>query len=88
MKVEIRSSFKKDFDKIKHKKTLIKIKNIIIQMQKSSDITNLRHIKKMIGTNKYYRIRIGDYRIGFRLNGDTVILLKVLARKDFYKSFP
>ncbi len=37
---------------------------------------------------KYYRIRIGDYRIGCELIKPKVILITIFHRQDDYKSFP
>jgi mRNA interferase RelE/StbE len=49
-------------------------------------ITNL---KKMKGFKAFYRIKLGDYRIGFELiNKNTVYFVAVSHRKDIYKTFP
>ena len=32
----------------------------------------------------YWKLRIGDYRVVFRLSGDTIIILAILHRKDVY----
>ncbi|GIK72728.1 MAG: hypothetical protein BroJett021_17160 [Chloroflexota bacterium] len=37
---------------------------------------------------RYYRIRVGDYRLGLALEGDTVILVRFLHRKEIYRYFP
>ena len=45
---------------------------------------------KMSGYNSFYRVRIGDYRVGFRLDEETqtVKLLRVLHRREIYRRFP
>lgn len=88
MKVEIKKSFKKDTEKIKDKATLIKIRETITKIKDVNSIAELQHARKMTDTDKYYRIRISNHRIGFRLDGNMIVLLRVLPRKDFYKSFP
>jgi mRNA-degrading endonuclease RelE of RelBE toxin-antitoxin system len=35
-----------------------------------------------------YRIRIGDYRVGFYLIKDEIIFSRVLNRKEMYRYFP
>jgi mRNA interferase RelE/StbE len=43
----------------------------------------------MKGHPRFYRIRVGDYRVGFELTGPNEILLILVAhRKDIYKRFP
>ena len=43
---------------------------------------------KMEGAKNAYRIRFGNYRIGFYLEGTDLVLSRVLDRKDIYKFFP
>jgi mRNA interferase RelE/StbE len=33
----------------------------------------------------FYRLRTGDYRLRFRIQGETVIIDKIGHRKDFYE---
>lgn len=43
----------------------------------------------MLKANKpFYRIRVGDYRIGFMLDNDILVFMRVLHRKDIYRYFP
>lgn len=43
----------------------------------------------MKGHAGFYRIRIGDYRVGFELvNNNEILLILVAHRKDIYKRFP
>ena len=41
-------------------------------------------IKRVQGTNSF-RLRIGDYRIIFEIQGDKIYILKVGHRKNIYK---
>jgi mRNA interferase RelE/StbE len=46
-------------------------------------------IRKMQGYGNYYRIRIGDYRIGCEIEtGNIITFYRVKNRKDIYKVFP
>lgn len=90
MKIEFKRNFKEDLKKIKDKTVLQKVKELInaIEEAKSlSDIQNI-NIKKIKGYEDYYRIRLGNYRIGIKLEGDKVIFVRILHRKDIYKYFP
>ncbi len=52
------------------------------------DLGGLPNIKKLSGHVSAYRLRIGDYRVGFFIVDETVILDRVVHRKDIYKVFP
>ena len=43
---------------------------------------------KMEGAKNAYRIRFGNYRVGFYLESDAIILSRVLDRKEIYRYFP
>ncbi len=46
-------------------------------------------IRKIKGYKDYYRIRIGNYRIGCRIEkADKIIFYRVKSREDIYKIFP
>jgi len=50
--------------------------------------TNL-DIRRLKGYKDYYRIRIGNYRIGLKLDrSDKIIFYRVKSRGDIYKVFP
>lgn len=44
--------------------------------------------KKLTGFKNAYRIRMGEYRIGFVFENGTIELIRILGRKDIYKYFP
>jgi mRNA interferase RelE/StbE len=45
-------------------------------------------IEKLKGYPDCYKIRFGDYRVGLRAEGETVIFERVLHRKEIYRKFP
>jgi len=45
-------------------------------------------VRKMQGFDSYYRIRVGDYRIGVETSEGQVIFVCFLNRKDIYRYFP
>ena len=88
MKVAFDKSFHKKIIRIKDKQVLDKIKQAILQAEEATDIQQIPNVKKMEGFKTFYRIRIGDYRIGIELKKDTIWFITVANRKDIYKSFP
>ena len=88
MLVTAKKSFNKDMEKIKDKKLALRIKNIIDSLKNSDTIELMPNIKKLKGSINAYRIRIGDYRLGFFLKENTVELTAFAHRKSIYKYFP
>lgn len=81
--------FEKDLIKLKNKELAMKIKNIITELENVEDIGHLKNVKKMEGFTSYYRIRIGDYRLGIELeDSKTIVFLRIKHRKDIYDVFP
>ncbi|BBO17410.1 type II toxin-antitoxin system RelE/ParE family toxin [Candidatus Brocadia pituitae] len=88
MEIFFEESFEKDLRKIKDKKIKVKLKQIIEEIKQARDMHNIRNLKKLQNYKTYYRIRIGDYRLGIEIIKEKVILTRILNRKDLYKYFP
>ena len=65
MKVEFLKSFSKDLDSINSKSVKQSLIRMIELLEKSEDLKKIHNIKKLKGFRNAYRIRIGDYRLGF-----------------------
>jgi len=52
------------------------------------DISQISGLKKIRGHKRYYRIKIGGYRIGIEIRENTIVFMRVLHRKDIYRYFP
>ena len=87
MKCEIRQSFVKDSLKLPSQ-----VKNdiflIINKIEKAEKISAIPACKKLKGFKSAYRIRIGNYRIGFFYEKNIVELVRVMDRKNMYRYFP
>ena len=89
MIVEFDKSFFKYLAKIRDNSILRKVKNKILELEDANSLNNIRNHKKLTGFKYYYRIRIGDYRLGIELIDENTIRLIIIAhRKDIYKKFP
>lgn len=87
MKVEIRDSIVKDIKRVSRKEKE-KLQKIYDTFLKSQNITDIQGVKKLKGYENFYRIRMGDYRLGFVAKSDKIVFLRFLHRKDIYKYFP
>ncbi len=89
MIIEFDKSFEKSIVKIKNKSLFPRIEKIIIEFENAKSLTDLTNIKKLIGFKNYYRVRIGEYRLGFeRIDEKTMRFILIAHRKDIYKLFP
>jgi mRNA interferase RelE/StbE len=88
VKVEFRESFAKDLKGVKDKGLLDRVKELIEAVEKADSLAEISNLKKLKGGGNYFRLRVGDYRVGLTLENDTVIFVRFLNRKDIYKSFP
>lgn len=88
MNIKYESKFSKDLGSIRDTKLLAKIKEVIIDCKAAENLTELKNLKKLQGYDTFYRIRIGDYRVGIEVLNDELIFTRFLHRKDIYKYFP
>jgi mRNA interferase RelE/StbE len=89
VKFRIEKSFDRDIDRIQDKKLLRKLRAFISTIENADTIQDIPHVKKIEGYKSYYRIKIGDHRLGMEaISNKEVILLRFLHRKDIYRYFP
>ncbi|RMG79779.1 MAG: type II toxin-antitoxin system RelE/ParE family toxin [Bacteroidetes bacterium] len=88
MEILFEEAFYKDLKKLNNKSLLKKIADIIEYAHKAETINEIPHIKKLRSNKNYFRIRIGDYRLGLEIVGNTVIFVRILHRKEIYRYFP
>ncbi len=89
MIVEFDSSFKKQLSKLTDASLKKKIAEIIYQVEDAKKLAEISNLKKMKGFKNFYRIKLGNYRLGFELNNNNTIYFVAFAhRKDIYNIFP
>jgi len=83
------SSFLKTLKKVREKGLLLKLERVILECEEVESIEKIRNCKKLAGFESFYRIRIGDYRLGLELvNGNTIQIITLAHRKEIYREFP
>lgn len=88
MDVLYESSFAKDLKRVKDKQLLKQIQNVIEEIKAANELAEVKNLKKLQGYDTFYRLRLGDYRIGIEAEDRTVIFVRILHRKDIYRRFP
>ncbi|BAY79641.1 hypothetical protein NIES25_61260 (plasmid) [Nostoc linckia NIES-25] len=88
MNVEFKKSFEKDLSKIRDETLLQRIQAVIEEVENAENLAEVNNIKKLKADGDYYRIRIGDYRIGLTISDGAIVFVRALQRKDIYRYFP
>ncbi|MBN1484894.1 MAG: type II toxin-antitoxin system RelE/ParE family toxin [Chloroflexia bacterium] len=88
MRVLFEASFARDLQRIRNKKLLDRVQKLIDEIKAAAALDEIKHLSKLKGTETFYRIRLGDYRVGVEIIQDRVVLVRILHRKDIYRYFP
>ena len=89
MNIEFKKSFARDLKKKAHGiKLRSRVKEIIHEVDNAESPYEIKNIKKLKAEGDYYRIRLGDYRIGLKIEDNTVFFVRFLHRNEIYRYFP
>ena len=88
MKVAYEAAFLRDLKRVRSKKVRRRVQRVIEEVKKASAPHEILGLTKLRSYATFYRIRVGDYRIGVEIVGDTVIFVRCLHRRDIYRYFP
>ncbi len=51
-------------------------------------LAELGNVEAMKGYHGFYKARFGDWRLGLRLEGETLFVERILHRREIYRYFP
>ena len=89
MKLAFRQSFERDLKKLHGNASLLaRLRKTVEQLEAAESLRGFPDVKQMQGWSAYYRIRIGDYRLGVKLEEDELLVLRFMHRRDIYRRFP
>ena len=81
--------FSKDLDTIQHEAKVKKVLLELIERIRAADsLGDLKDVRKIEGYQGYFRIKVGNYRLGIKAEKNRIELIRFLHRKDIYKRFP
>jgi mRNA interferase RelE/StbE len=83
-----KKSFAKDLRQIQDKALLNRVQEVIQEIEAAAGIQDIAGLQKLTRETAYYRLRLGDYRLGLIIEGDTATFVRILHRKDIYRYFP
>ena len=88
MKTTFKASFLKAIRKIDSDQLKADIAKAILNVELAENLKQINNIKKLKGYKQYYRIRIGNYRIGIKIEAGTVFFVDIDHRRNIYQIFP
>lgn len=88
MKVYYRKKFLKELSKIPSKTRLRMEEFVFEALPKANSIFELRKVEQLKGYTSFFKVRFGSYRIGLKLENETVIVERALHRNNIYRFFP
>lgn len=89
MKTAFRKSFAKDLKTHSRNRTLLtRIQKTILEIEVADSITTIKNLKKLKAEGSYYRLRVGNYRIGLVIENEIVTFVRALHRGEIYRYFP
>ena len=89
MKIDYAKSFLKDIKRIKDLKVRARLETTLCSLESADNLEDMFGIVAMSGNSDYFRIRIGQYRLGLKRATDGRIkVLRFLTRGEIYRYFP
>ena len=88
MIASFRASFYRDAKRIRDEQVQAGVRQAILDVEAALRWSDVPNIKKIRGSLNAYRIRVGDYRVGLFIEGDSAEFVRVLPRRDVYRNFP
>ena len=80
--------FQKGLDQLQGKLIRQSLQRTIESLETADSLRTISNLKKLKGHKSAYRIRIGDYRLGFFYENSIISLARFVNRKDIYTLFP
>jgi len=89
LKVEYLPIFLKDLKALKSAPVYQSIRSLVFEEIPSyTCLQEIKNLKKLKDFDSAYRVRVGNYRVGFTFSEGTVTFVRVLHRKEIYRFFP
>lgn len=88
MNLIVTKKFAKDVEKELSAQQKEQLAILLTTLTEYKTLSQIPDCKKLKGFTNAYRIKFGDFRIGFLWQDDGIYLSRILNRKDVYKYFP
>lgn len=73
MRTVFKKQFVKQIESLNNKKLKASLIDTIVEIENCQSISEISNLKKLKGFKDFYRIRVGDYRIGIKVEKDSYL---------------
>jgi mRNA interferase RelE/StbE len=88
VKTAFTASFEKDLRRIADRRVRASVSEAISEVEAARRPGEIRGLKKLRAGGDYFRLRIGDYRVGLTIEDEVVKFVRLLHRSEIYRYFP
>ncbi|HPG69081.1 MAG TPA: type II toxin-antitoxin system RelE/ParE family toxin [Candidatus Hydrogenedentes bacterium] len=88
MKIAFASSFERDLRKLTESAVRVAVRQAIARVEAAKDPGEIVGLRKLRTGKAYYRLRVGDYRLGMIIRSSDVTFVRFLHRSEVYRYFP
>jgi mRNA interferase RelE/StbE len=90
MKVSYSKIALKEIDRLRDPVATKGLVKALDLLEEADDVRSVPSVKALAGGGGYFRIRLGDYRMGFRCSddGNGILVMRVMHRREIYRHFP
>jgi mRNA interferase RelE/StbE len=88
MRVRYRPRFDRELRRTRNAAVRCRVESAIEDVKAASTVSEIPGIERMRARGRFYRIRVGKYRIGVEVEGDVAILVRFGHRSEIYSNFP
>ena len=88
MQIDVTRKFQKQVIECNDRRIKMKVSEVIEEVIAAENMIGFKNLKKLTGHKNYFRIRLGNYRIGLSIENNVVIFAAFNHRSEIYKYFP
>jgi mRNA interferase RelE/StbE len=88
VKVQFRERFARDLEAITDETVRRRVGEAIERVEQVRMFQDVPNLRRLEAKGKYYRVRVGEYRLGLTFDNGVWTFVRCLNRKDIYRYFP
>ncbi len=90
MELETTPAFTRGLRRLRDAALRRRVDSVITEIEAATSLTEIAGVRRVVASASglCYRIRMGQYRLGLAIVGDTVVLVRFLHRSEIYRYFP
>ena len=88
MEIRYSRDFIRDLGRVRDASIRRRVDRAVEDLEAASTVAEVAGVRRIVSEGRYCRIRIGDYRLGFALDGNAVMLMRFMHRRQIYRHFP